>query len=201
MAARTEREIVLDQTNLWFRNSEWSVEKFASEKLAPALAAADLVEPLDLPETGEDYLRGRKAWGQRLNRVFNGTAPFPLEWLRVWLDCLPETYRLEARRECLALYEVLDLRVPQITPALVPSVPANLGAITTEFGQFIAASRPAHNGRYDRNDDPAEVEQMLKEGAEVVMTMVSELMAIAAGTGRHLPDLLRLVAPAAGGQQ
>lgn len=192
MAARTEREIVLDQTNLWFRNSEWSVEKFASEMLAPALAAADLVEPLPLAGSGEEYLRNRKAWGQRLNRIFNGTSPFPLEWKAVWLQCLPAPYGVDARRECLALYGVLDLRVPLLAPAPVPSVPSHLGEITVEFGQFLASSRPAHNGRYDRNDDPVEVDTMLREGTDVVLALISELTAIAAGTGRHVPDLLHL---------
>jgi hypothetical protein len=192
MAARTEREIVLEQTNLWFQNSEWSIEKFASEKLAPALAAADLVEPLDDAVTGDEYLRSRKAWGQRLNRIFNGTAPFPLEWKAVWLQCLPAPYGVDARRECLALYGVLDLCVPQLAPAPVPSVPSHLDVVTIEFGQFLAASRPAHNGRYDRSDDPAEVDTMLREGTDVVLTLIKELTAIAAGTGRHVPDLMHL---------
>lgn len=196
MAARTEREIILAHTNHWFRHSEWSVEKFGLELLAPALAAADLVEQLAEPETGAEYMRSRKAWGQRLNRVFNGTAPFPLEWKGVWLQCLPEEYAREALRDCLALFDVPNLRVPAFSPAPVPSVPSRFGELMQEFGQFVAASTPAHNGRYDRNDDPVEVERMLKEGTDAVLAMISELMAIAAGTGRSLPALQLLVSGA-----
>jgi len=167
MAARTEREIVLEATNLWFRHSEWSVEKFAHERLAPALAAADLVEPLAEPADGEEYLRSRKAWGQRLNRIFNGTAPFPLEWKQVWLDCL--------------------------SPSPAAAVPARIGEVMEEVGQFIAAAKPSHNGRYDRNDDPAEVDRMLKEGVDAVFALINELTSVAAGTGRPLPALQLLL--------
>lgn len=193
MAARTEREIVLEVTNLWFRHSEWSVEKFAHERLAPALAAADLVEPLAEPTDGEEYLRSRKAWGQRLNRIFNGTAPFPLEWKQVWLDCLPPAEATRAQQECLALIGVPNLRLPTLSPSPVAAVPARIGEVMEEVGQFIAAAKPSHNGRYDRNDDPTEVDRMLKEGVDAVFALINELTSVAAGTGRPLPALQLLL--------
>lgn len=193
MAARTEREIVLEATNLWFRHSEWSVEKFAHERLAPALAAADLVEPLAEPTDGEEYLRSRKAWGQRLNRIFNGTAPFPLEWKQVWLDCLPPAEAKRAQQECLALIGVPNLRLPTLSPSPAAAVPARIGEVMEEVGQFIAAAKPSHNGRYDRNDDPTEVDRMLKEGTDAVFAMINELVSVAAGTGRPLPALQLLL--------
>lgn len=193
MAARTEREIVLEATNLWFRHSEWSVEKFAHERLAPALAAADLVEPLAEPADGEEYLRSRKAWGQRLNRIFNGTAPFPLEWKQVWLDCLPPDDAKRALQACLALIGVPNLRLPTLSPAPAAAVPARIGEVMEEVGQFIAAAKPSHNGRYDRNDDPAEVDRMLKEGVDAVFALINELTSVAAGTGRPLPALQLLL--------
>lgn len=193
MAARTEREIVLEATNLWFRHSEWSVEKFAHERLAPALAAADLVEPLAEPTDGEEYLRSRKAWGQRLNRIFNGTAPFPLEWKQVWLDCLPPDEAKRAQQECLALIGVPNLRLPTLSPSPAAAVPARIGEVMEEVGQFIAAAKPSHNGRYDRNDDPAEVDRMLKEGVDAVFALINELTSVAAGTGRPLPALQLLL--------
>jgi len=193
MAARTEREIVLEATNLWFRHSEWSVEKFAHERLAPALAAADLVEPLAEPADGEEYLRSRKAWGQRLNRIFNGTAPFPLEWKQVWLDCLPPDDAKRAQQECLALIGVPNLRLPNLSPSPAAAVPARIGEVMEEVGQFIAAAKPSHNGRYDRNDDPAEVDRMLKEGVDAVFALINELTSVAAGTGRPLPALQLLL--------
>lgn len=94
MVARTEREIVLETTGLWFRHSEWSVEKFAHERLAPALVAAGLLEPEVIASaTGDEYLRCRKAWGQRLNRIFNGSAPSPLNGNRSGSTAFPRPKR------------------------------------------------------------------------------------------------------------
>lgn len=199
MERQNERDVILSYTNLWFRTSEWSMERFGSELLAPALAARQLIEPLGEPGSGDEYLRARRAWGQRINRIFNGTQPFPLEWRAVWLQCLPEEHSRPAWRDCLALFDVVDLRVPKFSPSPVPAVPSRLGDVTREFGEFLSASAPAHNGRYDRGDDPVAVDKMLAEGTDVVLALISELVAIAAGTGRTIPALQGLVDKAAGG--
>jgi len=194
MAARTEREIVLETTGLWFRHSEWSVEKFAHERLAPALVEAGLLEPEVIASaTGDEYLRCRKAWGQRLNRIFNGTAPFPLEWKQVWIDCLPEAEARLAQQACLDLIGVPNLRLPTLVQPPSPGTLARMSEVLEEVGQFIAAARPSHNGRYDRADDPAEVDRMLKEGTDAVLALINELVAVAAGTGRPLPALQLLI--------
>jgi len=201
MEQQNERDLILQYTNQWFRNSEWSMERFGLERLAPALTACELIEPLAEPETGDEYLKSRRAWGQRINRIFNGSQPFPLEWRKVWLQCMPEEYSRPAWRECLALFDVVDLRVPKFSPNPVPAVPSRLGEVTREFGEFLSASGPAHNGRYDRGDDPSAVDKMLTEGTDAVLAIISELVAIAAGTGRVIPALQGLVDQTAGGAQ
>lgn len=188
---RTEREIVVDQTSRWFTNSEWSLERFASERLAPALSAAGLIDSVGDPEDVAEYLRTRKAWGIRIGRIFHGTQPFPLEWKWVWLSCLPEEYQRAARHELLAMAGCFDVRLPEFVGGMaLEATQARLGEVTRELGDFIAAATPAHNGRYDRTDDPAAVDRMLREGAEAIAAMVNEMIAVSTGTGRPLPLLV-----------
>ena len=79
MTTRTERDVLVDQTSRWFSHSDWSLERFASDRLAPALADARLIEPLETPEDVETYQKVRKAWATRVSRIFHETQPFPLE--------------------------------------------------------------------------------------------------------------------------
>lgn len=116
MQGRTEREIVLRHTNQWFTQSEWNVERFAHELLAPALVAAGLIEKALEETDGDAYLKERKAWATRLGRIFNGTSPFPLEWKWTWIGCLPARIADDVRRECIELVGGLDIRVPRISP-------------------------------------------------------------------------------------
>lgn len=193
MQGRTEREIVLRHTNQWFTQSEWNVERFAHELLAPALVAAGLIEKALEETDGDAYLKERKAWATRLGRIFNGTSPFPLEWKWTWIGCLPARVADDVRRECVELVGGLDIRVPRITPPLAGPVPADLAGVLQEFGAFVAAATPAHDGNCSLRDDPQAVDLMLREGLDAVLRMISELMSVAMGTGRSLPDLERLV--------
>ncbi|HCE6978424.1 TPA: hypothetical protein NHP34_006073 [Pseudomonas aeruginosa] len=188
---RTERDIVVDQTSRWFTNSEWSLERFASDRLAPALSAAGLVELSGDPDDVNDYLRARKAWGIRVSRIFHGTQPFPLEWKWVWLSCLPEEYQRAARHELLALAGCLDVRLPEFVGGVaLDATQARLGEVTKELGEFLASATPAHDGSYHRGDDPAAVDRMLLEGAEAIAALVNEMIAVSTGTGRPLPLLV-----------
>lgn len=193
MQGKTEREIVLRHTNQWFTQSEWNVERFAHELLAPALVAAGLIEEALEETDGAAYLKERKAWATRLGRIFNGTSSFPLEWKWTWIGCLPARIADDVRRECVELVGGLDIRVPRISPPLAGPVPADLAGVLQEFGAFVAAATPAHDGNYSLRDDPQAVDLMLREGLDAVLRMVSELMSVAMGTGRSLPDLDRLV--------
>lgn len=188
---RTERDIVVDQTQRWFTNSDWSLERFASERLAEALAANGLIEPLAEPEVVEDYVKSRKAWGTRVGRIFHGTQPFPMEWKWVWLGCLPEEYQRAARTELLAMAGCFDVRLPELVGGLgFESTRANLGELTQEIGEFLAAAGPAHDGHYDHRDNPAEVDEMLLKGADAMAAMFNEMVSLSVGTGRPLPLLL-----------
>lgn len=193
MQGQTEREIVLRHTNQWFTQSEWNVERFAHELLAPALVAAGLIEGALEESNGDAYLKERKAWATRLGRIFNGTSPLPLEWKWVWINCLPTVLADDVRRECVELVGGLDIRAPRINHACTGPVPADLAGVLKEFGTFVAAATPAADGSYSLRDDPQAVDLMLREGLDVVMRMVSELLSVAAGTGRSLPDIERLV--------
>ncbi|HEJ5739546.1 TPA: hypothetical protein SL768_006098 [Pseudomonas aeruginosa] len=184
---------MLRHTNQWFTQSEWNVERFAHELLAPALVAAGLIEKALEETDGDAYLKERKAWATRLGRIFNGTSPFPLEWKWTWIGCLPARVADDVRRECVELVGGLDIRVPRITPPLAGPVPADLAGVLQEFGAFVAAATPAHDGNCSLRDDPQAVDLMLREGLDAVLRMISELMSVAMGTGRSLPDLERLV--------
>lgn len=190
MGMRTERDVLIDQTSRWFANSEWSIDRFALERLAPALSAVGLVDLGD-PQDIAEYQRLRRAWGVRVGRIFNETQPFPLEWKWVWLDCLPEQYQHRARSELLAMAGCFDVRLPEfIAAAGVTATPARLGVVMQEIADFISSATPAHDGRYDRNENPADVDRMLGEGADLLAALANELYSLSAGTGRPLPLLL-----------
>lgn len=191
MTTRTERDVLVDQTSRWFAHSDWSLERFASERLAPALADAGLIEPLETPEDVETYQKVRKAWATRVSRIFHATQPFPLEWKWVWLACLPPEYQQGARHQLLAMAGCFDVRIPTLAGLVGTSAAlSNLGEVTRSIGDFIAATEPAHDGKYDGNDDPAAVDRMLEEGAEAISMMFNEMIALSTGTGRPLPMLL-----------
>lgn len=191
MTTRTERDVIVDQTSRWFAHSDWSIERFASERLAIALSAAGLIEPLEEPADVETYQKTRKAWSQRVSRIFHATQPFPLEWKWAWISCLPDDYQRSARSELLAMAGCFDVRIPELVGLVgVPAAKAQLGQVTQAIGEFLAASVPAHDGLYDHTDDPADVDRMLIEGTEAISAMFNELVALATGTGRPLPLMM-----------
>ncbi len=198
MQRETEREIVLRHTNQWFVQSEWNVERFAHELLAPALVADQLIEKALEETDGAAYLRERKAWATRLGRIFNGTSPFPLEWKWTWIRCLPESIAKDVQGECLDLIGVPDIRLPRISPRSRGPVPSDLANVLREFGTFVASATPAHDGDYSLRDDPEAVDLMLREGQDAIEAMISELLAVAAGTGRAFPALRELLRPGKG---
>lgn len=191
MPTRTERDVLIDQTSRWFAHSDWSIERFASERLAPALSAAGLIEEIAEPEDVETYQKTRKSWSQRVSRIFHETQPFPLEWKWAWLSCLPADYQKSARSELLAMAGCFDVRIPELVGLVgVPSARARLGEVTQAMGDFLAASGPAHDGLYDGTDNPEDVDRMLVEGTEAISAMFNEMVALSTGTGRPLPLML-----------
>lgn len=191
MGMRTERDVLIDQTSRWFTHSDWSIDRFAFERLAPALSAAGLVdEPIGEQNVAE-YQRYRRAWAMRVGRIFNETQPFPLEWKWVWLSCLPDEYQARARQELLAMAGCFDVRLPQFVVGVeVSATPARLGVVMKEVADFVSAAEPAHDGKYDKNEDPAKVDKMLAEGMDLLAALANELYSVSAGTGRPAPLLL-----------
>lgn len=190
MARRSEREVVLHYTSEWFKHSAWSMEKFAHEALAPALAEAGLIEPLATPESGVEYTRSRKAWGMQVARLFHGDKSFPLEWKWIWISLVPNPYHDAMTNELQALAGCMNVPLPEIRPINgIKSAQARIGAVMLEVGEFFtAAAGPAGDGRYD-SEDQAEAHETMQKGLEAVQALLAELAAVSSGTGVELPAL------------
>lgn len=189
MPRRNERDVVLHFTREWFQHSNWSMERFANDALAPALVAAGLIEPIVEPEGAPAYLKLRKAWGQRIARMFNGDGSIPLEWKWVWINEVPEPYRNSIHNELQALAGCLNVPLPDIRPINgVRAAKARMGVVMQEFGEYVTASAgPAADGHYSRDDDRAAVEEALAKGSEAVQAILAELQALATGAGLNFP--------------
>lgn len=188
MQQRTENAVILCHTRAWFETSDWSIERFAQDRLAPALDEAGLIEPLLEPATSDAYLKQRRAWGMRIGRIFNGTQPFPLEWKWVWLHALPGQHRVRAVQDLMAIAGSLYVPLPTLAqrPDLV-AVRSDLSSLIQATGVFVAACKPAHDGMYSVNDDCEEVNAMMAEGLCLMERIAAELIALETGTGCALP--------------
>jgi len=188
MQHSTETDIVLGHTAQWFQNSEMSMERFAHDLLAPALEDAGLIERAQRPQDAEAFTKARKAWRQRVDRLFNGSQPFPLEWKWVWISCIAEPFRTEIANDL----QIMAGMVPVVRPELravngVESTRARIAQVMIEVGEFFqAAAEPAGDGRYCR-DDRAAASEMIEKGLEAAGAILTELHALAAGAGVNMP--------------
>lgn len=194
MPRRTECEVLLHHTAEWFQHSPWAMESFAIERLAPALVTAGLIEPLDVRDDGDEYMRRKRNWGMRVSRIFLQTQPFPLAWKWVWIGLVDEPYRSRIVHELQAMAGFMAVPLPEIRPVSgVASAAANMATVLQEFGEFVgAAGGPASDSLYNKHDDPVAVDEMLSRGADVIQAIYAELNALASGTGRPLPALKRV---------
>lgn len=189
MQHSTETEIVLGHTAQWFQNSEMSMERFAHDLLAPALENAELIERAPRPQDAEAFTKARKAWRQRVDRLFNGSQPFPLEWKWVWINCVAEPFRTEIANDL----QIMAGMVPVVRPELravngVESTRARIAQVMIEVGEFFkAAAEPAGDGRYCRDDREA-ASEMIEKGLEAAGAIMTELFALAAGAGVSMPQ-------------
>jgi len=188
MQHSTETEIVLGHTAQWFQNSEMSMERFAHDHLAPALEAAGLIEATPAPQDGEAFTKGRKAWRQRVDRLFNGSQPFPLEWKWAWINSVDEPFRTEIKNDLQIMAGMLPVVRPDLRAVNgVESTRARIAQVMIECGEFFqAAAEPAGDGRYCRDDQGA-AHEMIEKGFEAAGAILSELVALAAGAGITLP--------------
>lgn len=195
MCHKTETEVVLGHTAQWFQNSEMSMERFAHDRLAPALVAAGLIEEIPAPQDAEAFTKGRKAWRQRVDRLFNGSQPFPLEWKWVWINSVDEPFRTEIKNGLQIMTGMLPVARPELRAVKgVESTRARIAQVMIECGEFFqAAAEPAQDGRYCREDREAAAD-MIKKGFEAAGAILGELTALAAGAGVTLtPGLFATV--------
>lgn len=189
--SRTECSVIIKATLDWFTNSSESIESFSTIHLIPALERQGMMEVNreEVESSTDNYMRWRRSVSMRVGRIIRGDQPFPMAWKWVWINLLPEQYQLEVRRELMAMAGSLYVPVPRFTAVGdQPSrAKAHLHRLSQEFGEFLQHCQPAHNGYYDINDCPAQVDRMLKEAADLVEAVLSEAMALSRGTGRQLP--------------
>ncbi len=190
---RTEDQAIIAATRDWFENSRESIESFSTTLLIPALEDAGLaeVDHDSVESSAEAYTRWRRAASMKVGRIIRGTQPFPLAWKWIWIGCLPQEYQLELRRELMAMAGSLYVPIPRfVAVGDTPSrAQAQLHRLSQEFGELLQFAQPAHNGRYDLNDDPRAVDRMMKEAIDLVEVVLSEVAAASRGTGRPLPRM------------
>lgn len=188
MHHKNETEILLGHTSKWFQHSEMSMERFAHDLLAPGLMAAGLIEETPAPQDAEAFTKGRKAWRQRVDRLFNGAQPFPLEWKWVWINSVAEPFRTEIKNDLQILAGLLPVAQPELRAINgVESTRARIAQVMIECGEFFqAAAEPASDGRYCR-EDQGNAHEMIEKGFEAAGAILTELVALAAGAGITLP--------------
>lgn len=188
MQSKNEKEVILGHTAHWFQNSEWSMERFAHELLAPALQAEGYVEGLIDSDDGDAHLRARKAWRQRVDRIFNGSQPFPLEWKWAWVNSIAEPFRSELLKDLQLMAGMIPVVRPELRAVKgIVSAPARIAEVMIECAEFFQAAAPAaQDGQYDQGDRTGAAE-MVEKGWDAVGSIVGELKALSAGTGYELP--------------
>ncbi|WP_345865800.1 hypothetical protein, partial [Shewanella algae] len=178
---KTEDQVVIHYTQLWFSETSWSADRFASELLVPLLWDLGLDEAVQAA-TAVEYENWKRAKGVQVGRVIRGTQKFPLAWKWAWIACLPEKYRQPCRQELLAIAGVMDIPLPSVSGT---SSVANLSRLTLEFSQVLNASAPAQDGKYDEHDSKELTGVYIDELVDLVEAAVCELQAVTTGTGHH----------------
>ena len=193
---RTECDVIIKATLDWFANSRESIESFSTIHLVPALERLNMMElnREEVERNTDNYLRWRRSVSMKVGRIIRGDQPFPLAWKWAWISLLPEQYQVEVRRELMAMAGSLYVPIPRFSVADdQPRAKSQLHRLSQEFGELLQFAQPAHNGHYDINDNPAQVDRMMKEAVDLVEVVLSEVAAVSRGTGRPLPRM-RMVA-------
>lgn len=203
----TEDQIIINHTKTWLEESPWTMERFATEKLVPALEKAGIgFEPKSF-RNGDEYLAWKHSKAVQVAKVLRGTQNFPLSWKWSWVSCLPTEYQVEIRKEMLALAGVMDVPLPGINAVNQDEVrPSNslngfttkaktnlllengaerrshLSKLTKEFAEVIATSAPAMDGTFNP-DDCATAGAYIRELEDLVEAAICELAAVQEGTG------------------
>ncbi len=189
---RTECDVIIKATMDWFTNSRESIESFSTIHLIPALERLGMMEVNreEVERNTDNYLKWRRSVSMKVGRIIRRDQAFPLAWKWAWISLLPEQYQVEVRRELMAMAGSLYVAVPRFSAVDdLARAKSQLHRISQEFGELLQYAQPAHNGGYDRNDCPAQVDRMMKEAVDLVEVLVSELAAVSHGTGRPLPRM------------
>lgn len=188
---KTEDQVIIAYTNEVLLNSKLSLDKFASDRLVPALEADGVIEKSNILDA-DQYTHWRSKNCMQFHRVMRGTLKFPLSWKWSWIGVLPEPYQSNCRRELLALAGVLDVPVPSFGLNCAGSAQSHLPSLMKEFSEMVAASAPAHDGMLDDADALDLVRRYAHEILDVVEAGERELKAIEKGTGLVLDRSHRL---------
>lgn len=206
-APLTEDQLIIRATKQWFAETSWSIDRFATELLVPALTAACPPEDPKVLDTPETYLAWKSAKGVQVGRILRGTIQFPLAWKWVWISCLPAGYQEQVRKELLAAAGVLDIPLPHLVRqsnilqgfceltnadahkfATAKTCPrANLARVLKEVSEVVASSAPAQDGEYSATDSPDAVRKYMGELEDLIEAAAAELIAVQTGTGISSP--------------
>lgn len=206
-APLTEDQLIVRATKQWFAESSWSIDRFATELLVPALTAAFPPEDPKVLDTPDAYLAWKSAKGVQVGRILRGTTQFPLAWKWVWLSCLPTPIQEQIRKELLAIAGVLDIPLPHLgrpsdivqafcklangdlkkSPIGEQTPRANLARLLKEVSEVVANSAPAQDGEYNGHDDQTAVRKYMGELEDLIEAALTELVAVQSGTGISSP--------------
>lgn len=211
-AVLTEDQIIIRETIDWLNTSSWTIDRFASDLLLPALMAAGIEEPKQELNDFDSYARWKNAKGQQIGRILRNAQPFPLAWKWVWLECLPSERQNKARKELFALAGALDINLAQMFRSPSEIVPvqcscyqkenpkiyhspqcrhhvtttetrAELQRLLKETSEVVANSSPAHDGVYSAADNPQDVRRYMASLENLLEAAAREIIAVEAGTG------------------
>jgi hypothetical protein len=176
----SEDQILLSHTNNWLTDKGVSKQRFAEAFLLPALRKADLViEEPSLAESYELWFQSRK---KMVTAMLNNKQNVPLSWKWAWIGCMPEPYQSDCRQDLMALNNSFYLPLPNNNGERIPMV-SKLHELHKEFGELVAASRPAHDGMLDSRDEVGELREYAGQLLDLIEKAAAELVNIQVGTG------------------
>lgn len=176
----SEDQILLLHTNNWLTDKGISKQRFTESSLLPSLRNAELVtEEPSLAESYDLWFQSRK---KMVTAMLNNKQNIPLSWKWAWIGCMAEPYQTQCRQELMALNNSFYLPLPKNNGARIPMV-SKLHELHQEFGELVAASRPAQDGMLDLRDETGELREYAGQLLDLIEKASAELVNIQVGTG------------------
>lgn len=176
----SEDQIILHYTNEWMTDKGVSKQRFARDYLVPALARAELV--MEEPSKAESYELWFDSRRKMISKMLSCTGNIPLAWKWVWVKCLPNPYQKYCRQDLLALNGSFYLPLPEGNKDRRPMA-SKLAELTREFGEVMAASKPAQDGMLDMRDEVEDLREYAGQLLDLIEKASLELLHIQTGTG------------------